>query len=423
MKISMVSEHASPLAALGGVDAGGQNVHVAALSSSLASRGHQVTVYTRRDDPDLPAKVQVAPGLSVVHVDAGPACHIPKDELLPFMGELADGICRDWADSVPDVVHAHFWMSGLAAIQASRRAGAAEHVAVVQTFHALGSVKRRHQGSADTSPPARAWLEPWVGRTADWVIATCPDEVFELKALGIGRSRISIAPCGVDLNLFPGTGEPESKARTHRILSVGRLVPRKGVDLVIQALPLLAEAGFDDVELLIVGGSGDALNLEEDPEAQRLRALTKELGVEDKVTMRGQVPRDAMPGIFRSADAVVCAPWYEPFGIVPLEAMACGVPVVAAAVGGLRETVVNQKTGLHVPPRDPEAIADAVARLLGDPALRAEMGRAGSRRARSRYSWDRIAADTEKAYRSVLAAGLSRQAGEGLAEPLEGTAL
>jgi glycosyltransferase involved in cell wall biosynthesis len=295
-------------------------------------------------------------------------------------------------------------------------------VPVVQTFHALGSVKRRHQGSADTSPAARAWLEPWVGRTADWVIATCPDEVFELKALGISKSKVSIAPCGVDLTLFDGTAEPEPKPRTHRILSVGRLVPRKGVDLIIQALPLLAQAGFDDVELLIVGGSGDALTLEEDPEAQRLRALTKELGVEDKVTMRGQVPRDAMPGILRSADAVVCTPWYEPFGIVPLEAMASGVPVVAAAVGGLRETVVDQKTGLQVPPRDPEAVADAVGRLLADPALRAEMGRAGMRRARSRYSWERIAADTEKAYRSVLAAGLSRQAGEGL-EPLEGTAL
>jgi glycosyltransferase involved in cell wall biosynthesis len=293
---------------------------------------------------------------------------------------------------------------------------------VVQTFHALGSVKRRHQGSADTSPAARAWLEPWVGRTADWVIATCPDEVFELKALGISKSKVSIAPCGVDLTLFDGTAQPEPKPRTHRILSVGRLVPRKGVDLIIQALPHLEQAGFDDIELLVVGGSGDALTLEEDPEAQRLRALTKELGVEDKVTMRGQVPRDAMPGILRSADAVICTPWYEPFGIVPLEAMASGVPVVAAAVGGLRETVVDHKTGLQVPPRDPEAIADAVGQLLGDPALRAGMGKAGLRRARSRYSWDRIAADTEKAYRSVLAAGLSRQAGEAL-EPLEGTAL
>ncbi|KUM35754.1 glycosyltransferase [Arthrobacter sp. EpRS71] len=422
MKISMVSEHASPLAALGGVDAGGQNVHVAALSSALADRGHQVTVYTRRDDPDLPAKVQVGPGLSVVHVDAGPARRIPKDHLLPYMGELADGICADWAGDVPDVLHSHFWMSGLAALQASRRAGADFPVPVVQTFHALGSVKRRHQGAADTSPPAREWLEPWVGRTASWVIATCPDEVFELMAFGINRSRISIAPCGVDLTLFPGTSDAEPKTRTHRILSVGRLVQRKGVDLIIQALPLLAEAGFNDVELLIVGGSGDALTLEEDPEAQRLHTLAKELGVEDKVTMRGQVPRDAMPGIFRSADAVVCAPWYEPFGIVPLEAMACGIPVVAAAVGGLRETVVDQKTGLHVPPRDPEALAVALGKLLADPDLRADMGRAGARRARSRYSWERIAAVTEKAYGSVLAAGLSRQAGESL-EPLEGTAL
>lgn len=436
MKISMVSEHASPLAALGGVDAGGQNVHVAALSSNLARRGHQVTVYTRRDDPDLPAKVPVEHGLTVVHIDAGPAKHIPKDDLLPFMSQLADGICQDWGENVPDVVHAHFWMSGLAALQAAGRAQGSGKVPVVQTFHALGAVKRRHQGAADTSPAARAWLEPWVGRTADWIVATCPDEVFELKALGIDPAKVSIAPCGVDLELFngksddgaaaraaydgkaaPGSG---SRPRKYRILIVGRLVPRKGVDLVIQSLPLLAEAGFDDVELLIVGGSGDALALDEDPEVQRLRAIARELGVADQVTMLGQVPRGAMPGIFRSADVVACTPWYEPFGIVPLEAMACGVPVVAAAVGGLRETVVDHRTGLHVPPRDPEAIAAAVQELLADPVLRAEMGRAGMRRARSRYSWDRVAADTEKAYRSVLA--VSRRAGDRY-EPLEGVVL
>ncbi|HKU30852.1 glycosyltransferase [Arthrobacter sp. NyZ413] len=436
MKISMVSEHASPLAALGGVDAGGQNVHVAALSSNLARRGHHVTVYTRRDDPDLPARVPVERGLTVVHVDAGPPTHISKDDLLPFMGQLANGICQDWGKNVPDVVHAHFWMSGLAALQAAGRAKGSEPVPVVQTFHALGSVKRRHQGAADTSPAARAWLEPWVGRTADWIVATCPDEVFELKALGIDPAKVSIAPCGVDLELFNGNSDggaaadlyrdgkarPSAVARTrkYRILSVGRLVPRKGVDLVIQSLPLLADAGFDDVELLIVGGSGDALALEDDPEVQRLRATARDLGVSDQVTMLGQLPRDAMPGIFRSSDVVACTPWYEPFGIVPLEAMACGVPVVAAAVGGLRETVEDHGTGLHVPPRDPEAIAAAIAELLGDPALRVEMGRAGIRRARSRYSWERVAADTEKAYRSVLAA--TQRAGEGY-EPLEGVVL
>jgi glycosyltransferase involved in cell wall biosynthesis len=186
---------------------------------------------------------------------------------------------------------------------------------------------------------------------------------------------------------------------------------------VIRALRLLSDAGFGDVELLIVGGGGDSCALHSDPEVRRLLDLAAELGVSDRVSLQGQVPRAAMPGIFRSADAVVCAPWYEPFGIVPLEAMACGVPVVAAAVGGLRDTVVDHKTGLHVPPRDPEAIASALALLLGDSALRAELGAAGQQRASSRYSWDRVAAETEKAYQLAVA-GMS--AGR---VPMEGAAL
>jgi glycosyltransferase involved in cell wall biosynthesis len=403
MKIAMISEHASPLAALGGVDAGGQNVHVAALSEALAKRGHHVTVYTRRDATGLPSRVRVGRRFDVVHVDAGPACHVPKDELLPYMGELADGVARDWGQRPPDVVHGHFWMSGLAALDAARRPDAGYRVPVIQTFHALGTVKRRHQGAEDTSPQERRWLEPGVGRSADRIIATCSDEVFELKAMGIATGKVSIAPCGVDLGFFSADGPIAARNRRHRILSVGRLVPRKGVDLVIRALPYLREAGFDDVELLIVGGGGDSGALHADPEVRRLLDLAAELGVSDQVSLQGQVSRGEMPGIFRSADAVVCAPWYEPFGIVPLEAMACGVPVVAAAVGGLRDTVVDHATGLHVPPRDPEAIASALTMLLENPALRAELGKAGQQRARTRYSWDRVAAETEKAYQLAVA--------------------
>ncbi|MFC7848693.1 glycosyltransferase [Arthrobacter sp. NPDC057388] len=417
MKISMISEHASPLAALGGVDAGGQNVHVAALSTALARRGHRVTVYTRRDAPELPPRVRVHPRLEVVHVDAGPAEHVPKDELLPFMGALADGVFRDWGDSPPHVVHGHFWMSGVAALDAARREPAGFRVPVVQTFHALGTVKRRHQGAADTSPAERRFLEPSVGRSADRIVATCSDEVFELRAMGIDTRRVSIAPCGVDLDLFSSDGPADAPSRSHRILSVGRLVPRKGVDLVIRALPHLVEAGFGDVELLIVGGDADAGG--QDPEARRLLDLARELGVAAHVELRGQVPREAMPGLFRSADAVVCTPWYEPFGIVPLEAMACGVPVVAAAVGGLTDTVVHQGTGLHVPPKDPEAIAEALATLLASPELRAKLGRAGERRAKTRYSWNRVAAETEKAYQLAIAG----TAAAGTLEPMEGAAL
>lgn len=417
MRISMISEHASPLAALGGVDAGGQNVHVAALSEALARRGHHVTVYTRRDATELPARVRVGLRLEVVHVEAGPARHVPKDGLLPFMGELADGVARDWTQRPPDVVHGHFWMSGLAALDAARRPAPGYRIPVIQTFHALGTVKRRHQGAEDTSPQERRWLEPGVGRSADRIIATCSDEVFELKAMGIDTSKISIAPCGVDLDFFSADGPTAARTASHRILSVGRLVPRKGVDLVIRSLPYLRESGFDDVELLIVGGGGDSGVLDADPEVRRLLGLAAELGVADQVRLQGQVSRGEMPGIFRSADAVVCAPWYEPFGIVPLEAMACGVPVVAAAVGGLRDTVVDHGTGLHVPPRDPEAIASALAMLLSNPSLRTELGNAGKVRARTRYSWDRVAAETEKAYQLAVAG-----APAGVA-PMEGAAL
>lgn len=400
MRISMVSEHASPLATLGGVDAGGQNVHVAALSAALARRGHTVTVYTRRDDPAVPERVTLCPGVEVVQVDAGPAEPIPKDLLLPHMGVFADRLAAYWHDDPPDLVHSHFWMSGVAALDAARRRGAPD-VPVAHTFHALGVVKRRHQGADDTSPPERLALERRVGTGADVVVATCSDEAFELIPLGVPSSRISVVPCGVDTDLFRPDGEIAPRSERFRILSVGRLVPRKGVGTTITALARLARRGVDDVELVVVGGSTGPGDLAADPDVQRLAAHARAEGVAHLVDFRGQLPHADLPPLLRSADVVVCAPWYEPFGIVPLEAMAAGVPVVAAAVGGLIDTVVHGRTGVHVPPRDPDAIADALAALRDQPAVRAEFGRAGAARARSRYAWARVAADTEKVYRRV----------------------
>jgi D-inositol-3-phosphate glycosyltransferase len=398
MRIAMVSEHASPLATLGGEDAGGQNVHVAALAAALARRGHTVRVYTRRDDPALLRSVAFAPGVQVVHVDAGPAEHVPKDDLLPYMPALAEGIAADWADWPPDVVHGHFWMSGLAALAAAEESDPAP--AVLQTFHALGVVKRRHQGAADTSPAEREWLEPGVGRAVDRVVATCSDEAFELKKLGVPQDRISVIPCGVDLDHFRPEGPVSERGTRPRILVVGRMVPRKGVGTVIEALSMLRADGVD-AELLIVGGGAPSGGT--DPELDRLAGLADRFGVRDRVELRGQVAQADLPPIYRSADLVVCAPWYEPFGIVPLEAMACGRPVVASSVGGLIDTVVHGGTGLHVPPRDARAVADAVHELLADPDRAERLGAAGRRRVASRYAWDRVAADTERAYATTVA--------------------
>ena len=394
MKIAMVSEHASPLAALGGEDAGGQNVHVAALSAALARRGAEVVVYTRRDDPALPRRVPMGRRVVVQHVDAGPPREIPKDELLPHMDAFAAELRHAWRTDPPDVVHAHFWMSGRAALAAARPLG----LPVVQTFHALGVVKRRHQGDKDSSPPSRCDEEARIARRADRIVATCSDEVFELIRLGADVRRISVVPCGVDLGLFrqEGPAEERDPARP-RLLVVTRLVERKGVGNVIATLPELPDA-----ELVIAGGP-DRDRLDADPEARRLAGLARRLGVADRVDLRGRVEHGELPALYRSADVVVCVPWYEPFGIVPLEAMACGVPVVAAAVGGLVDTVVDGVTGRHVPPRDPRVLAETLAELLEDRARPRALGAAGARRVRRRYGWDRIAASTLEAYKTVTA--------------------
>jgi glycosyltransferase involved in cell wall biosynthesis len=308
------------------------------------------------------------------------------------MDEFADRLRRRWLAWRPDVVHAHFWMSGRAALAAAAPLG----IPVVQTFHALGVVKQRHQGAADTSPRARIAEEQAILRRADHIVATCSDEVAELVALGADAGRISVVPCGVDLDVFSPLGPAEARrAGRHRLLSIGRLVERKGVADAVVALRHLP-----DTELLIAGGP-PAEKLDEDAEVRRLRGIACAAGVAGRVEFLGGVPRAAMPSLIRSADLVLAVPWYEPFGIVPLEAMACGVPVVASAVGGLLDTVVDGRTGVHVPPRSPRDIAQAARALLDDPERRLAMGSAGARRVRMRYGWDRVAAATLSVYEQV----------------------
>ncbi|MBD0282896.1 MAG: glycosyltransferase [Thermoleophilaceae bacterium] len=393
MRVAMVSEHASPLAALGGVDAGGQNVHVAALAGAIARRGIQVVVYTRRDDERRPERVRMSPGVEVCHVRAGPPRPISKDELLPYMDDFAERLHGAWRRERPDVVHAHFWMSGSTSLRAARELG----IPMVQTFHALGVVKRRYQGDKDTSPAGRVEIEKDIVRRADRIVATCTDEVFELIRMGASNADLTVIPCGVDLELFrpDGPSEPRTPGRA-RLACVGRLVERKGIGNVISALALLP-----DVELVVAGGPNRA-ELDADPEARRLGALAEEVGVADRVELRGRLEREELPPLLRSCDALVTAPWYEPFGIVSLEAMACGVPVVASAVGGLIDTVVDGLTGVHVPPRDPERLAAALSPLLADAERRAAYGRAGLERARRLYDWNRIATATLDVYARLV---------------------
>ncbi|MFI2780465.1 glycosyltransferase [Streptomyces sp. ALB3] len=396
LRVALVSEHASPLAELGGPDAGGQNVYVAQLAHHLARRGHDVTVYTRRDGPDLPPEVTTPGRVKVVHVPAGPASRVPKDELITYMPEFGSYLARRWKSEPPDVVHAHFWMSGTAAMIGVRGLG----VPVIQTFHALGTVKKRHQGAEDTSPPQRLAIEASIGNSCRRVLATCADEVSELAAMGVERDRVSVVPCGVDPRHFtPADGRARDTSGPRRLVAVGRLVRRKGFDRAIRAL-----AEVPDAELLVAGGPPADLLFAE-PEAERLRKVAEDHGVADRFTLLGSVPHGRMPALMSGADLVLSLPDYEPFGIVPIEAMACGTPVVATAVGGHLDTVVDGVTGALVPPAEGGGhdLAEVIRTLLDDPVRLARYGAAGRERVLAHYTWDRVADGVARVYSAVNA--------------------
>ena len=334
-------------------------------------------------------------GYNVVHIPAGPARELPKDDLLQHMPRFARELRRHWAAHPPDVVHAHFWMSGLASVEAAR--GLAAPPPVLQTFHALGSVKRRHQGDADTSPADRIERERGLCRDVSHVVATCSDEVFELRRLGLPHDRATIVPCGVDTSMFTPHGPVAPRTGRPRLLVLGRIVERKGQDDAVRAL-----RAVPDAELVVVGGPPPGA-VDGDPEVCRLRALAVEEGVADRLVFAGAVPRADVPAWVRSADVVLAVPWYEPFGITPLEAMACGRPVVGGAVGGLTDTVVDGVTGLLVPPRRPTLLAAALRGLLASRTTAMAFGIAGRDRVQARYGWDRVATTTAQVYRDVLA--------------------
>jgi phosphoheptose isomerase len=419
-RVALISEHASPLAMLGGVDAGGQNVYVDQIARHLSARGWLVDVLTRRDAEDLPEVVPLADGGRVVHIDAGPPEPLPKEQLLPFMPRFAENVlafCR--RERRPyDLMHANFFMSGLVAAEVKRTLG----TPFVITFHALGKVRRLHQGTADGFPDARFGIEERVAREADRIIAECPQDEDDLVRLyGADPAKVRIVPCGFDHDeLWP---VPKAEARERLgldrdervVLQLGRMVPRKGVEDVIRGFGKLAERGVD-AHLLVVGGETPDPDPVATPEIGRLMRVAERIRVEDRVTFTGSRERETLRDYYSSADVFVTMPWYEPFGITPVEAMACGTPVVGSEVGGVKYSVVDGETGYLVPARDADALADALERLLTDEPLRQLLARQCIRRANRLFTWSGVADEIGSLYEDVLAEyGTAGAPGPGLA--------
>lgn len=417
-RIAFLSEHASPLASLGGEDAAGQNVYVNEVSSNLARRGYAIDVFTRRDNPDLPQVVEWMPGVRVIHLDAGPANFLPKDAFWPLMLDFRDAFLHFMqSDEVRyDLIHGNFWMSGWVATELQRRLT----IPAVQIFHAMGKTKQRYQGSDDTSPTERIEIEKGIIRDIARIIVQCPTEWDELvDDYGADPQKISIIPSAVNTQVFRPIARSIARKRVgvpqepFVVVYIGRMVARKDVRNVVRAIALLIDrceretieygTSFPPIQLLLVGGETVEPDPLATPEIGVLQQLVAELGISEHVRFIGKRQHGVLHNYYSAGDVAVTTPWYEPFGLTPLEGMACGRPVIGSAVGGITSTIVDGETGFLVPPREPQALAMRLYQLLLHPEVRARMGEAARARVESEYTWPVVALRTSALYESLLA--------------------
>ncbi|WP_432709599.1 glycosyltransferase [Pedobacter sp.] len=389
--IAFISEHASPLASLGGTDGGGQNVYVGELAIQLSKNDYLVDIYTRWEDSNLPRVVTYYPGVRVIHLKAGPIQYIAKEELLGFMEEFKQDMLAFISSQqlCYKLIHANFWMSGLVAMWLKSML----KIPFVITFHALGHVRMRYQKDQDKFPPERLVIEEAIVREADRIVAECPQDFEDLiNDYQADPAKLAIIPCGFNQKEFFPEDKVSAKKRLNlkdkevMILQLGRMVPRKGIDNVICALPLLNTPG-KKVKLMIVGGEAGEPN----NELQRLKALVSDLSLEEQVIFTGRKDRAELRCYYDAADVFVTTPWYEPFGITPLEAMACGTPVIGANVGGIKHTVVDGKTGFLVPPKQPGVLADRISLLVNNLLLIDLMGKQALDHVNEHFTWEKVA--------------------------------
>lgn len=405
-RIAFISEHASPMAQLGGADSGGQNVYVAELAGQLVKKGYEIDVFTRWENSGLPQSINYHPGLRVIHIEAGPVDQIPKEELLPYMDEFTAGML-DFIQVervTYDLIHANFFMSGLVAMNLNEKL----NIPFVITFHALGRVRKMHQKEADRFPEERVMIEEQLVRKASLIVAECPQDKEDLINLYLADpDRICMVPCGFNPQEFFPMDKKLSRTALELdendkiILQLGRLVPRKGVDNVIRSIPLLDDS-LKQVKLLIVGGDTEVPDFNANKELKRLKDLATELNVAGQVIFIGSREREQLKVYYDAADVFVTTPWYEPFGITPLEAMACATPVIGSEVGGIKYSVVDGKTGFLVPPNAPKVLADRISLLLNNKDLLNNMGEWALKHVCANFTWEMVADQISEQYENIF---------------------
>lgn len=404
-RLALLSFHGCPVARLGEKDTGGMNVYVLQLAREFGRRGHRVEVYTRCHDPKDPQIVELGGGARVVHLKAGPY-FMNKEGLYEHIPEFLSNLCSyQRSNSLSyDLIHSHYWLSGRAGIVLSRRWGV-PHIA---TFHTLAKTKLRAR-PGERESELRVATEKRVMDRSDAVVVSTVYEKEDLVGLyGMPPHKVRVIPAGVDLELFHPIDKAQARgalglSEKRVILYVGRIEPLKGLDILLKAVARLEDRA--DTRLLIVGGRPG-----EDAELERLKTIAAQLGIADMVSFTGAVKQTLLPNYYSAADVFVLPSYYESFGLVALEAMACGTPVVVSRVGGLKSFIRDGETGYLIPWRCPEPFTQRLDMLLSNPALRETMGKAARAKAQQ-MGWSVVADRMLDFYASIVGEAVGSAAG------------
>jgi glycosyltransferase involved in cell wall biosynthesis len=403
-RIALISVHGDPAIEIGKEEAGGQNVYVRQVGEALSQLGWQVDMFSRKVSVDQEDIVQHNSRCRTIRLTAGPVEFVPRDNGFKYLPEFVEQLLEfQKQNSIKyELVHTNYWLSSWVGLQLKQIQGSKQ----VHTYHSLGIVKYNTIENIPLVASQRLAVEKEVLETAERIVATSPQEKQHMRTLVSHQGNIDIIPCGTDIRHFGSVDrqaarealgiDPQAKV----VLYVGRFDPRKGIETLVRAVRESKFYGDKDLKLIIGGGStpGNSDGRERD----RIEGIVNELGMSKFISLPGRLSREVLPTYYGAADVCVVPSHYEPFGLVAVEAMASGTPVIASDVGGLQFTIVNENTGLLVPPQDVVAFSNAIDRILGNPQWRTQLGQSGNRRVMSKFSWDGVASQLDALYTQLL---------------------
>jgi glycosyltransferase involved in cell wall biosynthesis len=402
--IALISVHGDPAVEIGKEEAGGQNVYVRQVGEALAKQGWHVDMFTRSASAEQPKIVEHGPRCRTIRLIAGPEAFVPRDEIFGYASTFVEELLKFQKQSGIQyrLVHTNYWISSWVGMELKKK----QPLKQVHTYHSLGAVKYKSVTTIPMIASTRLAVEKALLETAERVVATSPQEQDHMRSLVSTKGNIDIIPCGTDIHRF-GSWTKESARATLGIdqdekvvFYVGRFDPRKGIETLVRAVGQSKLRGQEKLKLIIGGGSrpGQSDGIERD----RIEGIVAELGMSDFTIFPGRLGDDILPAYYAAADVCVVPSHYEPFGLVAIEAMASGTPVVASDVGGLQFTVVPEETGLLAAPKDEADFADAIDRILSNPDWRDQLGKGARARVESKFSWDGVAHQLSDLYTKLI---------------------